>query len=172
MDIFVNLAQKSIESYVKNQRVLAVPQKLSQGMKKRAAVFVSLHKKSTGELRGCIGTFFPTCKNIASEIIQNSISACSTDPRFPPVQSKELKDLEISVDILSTPEPAKKEGLDPKKYGIIVKSPSGQMGLLLPDISSVKTIEQQIEICCQKAGIGINEPIEIYRFTVERHKEN
>ena len=82
-------------------------------MKEKAGVFVSIHKH--GELRGCIGTFEPSRRNVAEEIIVNGISAATRDPRFEPVQAEELRGLEISVDVLTSPEPIEsKEQLNPK----------------------------------------------------------
>jgi len=43
-------------------------------------------------------------------------------------------------------------------------------GLLLPDIEGVDTVDHQIEICRQKAGIMSDEPIKLYRFAVKRYK--
>jgi len=87
-------------------------------MKPQAGVFVSLHRG--GSLRGCIGTFGPTTDNVAQEVVRNAIEAATRDPRFPPMQSDELAGLEISVDVLSDPVPAKSEReLDAKKYGVI-----------------------------------------------------
>lgn len=87
----------------------------------QAGVFVSLKKQ--GQLRGCIGTFGPTRSTIASEIIHNAISAGTTDPRFEPVQLKELPEPTISVDILETPQPVHNiDDLDPQKYGVIVRN--------------------------------------------------
>jgi uncharacterized protein, PH0010 family len=137
-------------------------------MKKRAGVFVSIHKH--GELRGCIGTFEPAKSNVAEEIIANAISSATRDPRFPPVDASELADLEYSVDILTEPEPIKDiEELDPKKYGIIVES-GFRRGLLLPDLEGVDTVEEQIAICRLKAGISYSEPVSLYRFQVRRFK--
>jgi len=172
MDQYIKLAQQTIETYLKEGRLIKPPSNLSQEMlKKKAGVFVSLHKKN-GDLRGCIGTFLPTQENIAQEIIHNAISAAFRDPRFYPLQEDELKDLEISVDILSEPEPVDSiEKLNAKKYGIIVKADDGRTGLLLPDIEGVDTVDEQILIACQKAGINpFKEKYQIYRFTVERHK--
>ena len=101
MNPFCLLARQSIEHYVKTGQILDCPDNLPQYLSKKAGVFVSIHKKN-GELRGCIGTFLPVQKNLALEIIENAISACANDPRFPPIQKSELKDLEISVDILSS----------------------------------------------------------------------
>ena len=43
-------------------------------------------------------------------------------------------------------------------------------GLLLPDLEGVDTVEYQINIARQKAGIGPNEPVKLYRFEVVRYK--
>jgi len=169
-DPFVNLAKKTVEAYIKTGRIIALPEKLPGELaNRRAGVFVSIHKKD-GSLRGCIGTFLPTKKNVAEEIIYNSISATTQDPRFPSVTEKELPDLVYSVDILSQPKPAKKEKLNPKKYGLIVSTKDSRRGLLLPDIPGVKTVEEQIEICKRKAGIGPKEKVKLEIFTVERHR--
>ena len=66
------------------------------------------------------------------EIVTNAISSATRDPRFLPVSSDELEDLEYSVDVLTTPEPVKNEDqLDPKRYGVIVEA-GWRRGLLLP----------------------------------------
>jgi len=171
MNPFCLLARQSIEHYLKTGKILDCPKPLPQIFKKRAGVFVSIHKKN-GELRGCIGTFLPTQENLAQEIIKNSLSAATQDPRFSPLTLSELKNVEISVDILSQPMPANNlDELNVKKYGVIVKSADGRSGLLLPDIEGIKTPTEQITIACQKAGIFPDEPISIYKFTVKRYKE-
>lgn len=172
MDSYVKLARQTIETYLKENRLIEPPPDLPEEMlKNKAGVFVSIHKKD-GNLRGCIGTFLPTRKNIAQEIIHNAISAAFHDPRFHPVQNEELDDLEISVDVLSKLEPIDStEKLDVKNYGIIVKADDGRTGLLLPDIEGVDSVDEQILIACQKACINpTKEKFQIYRFTVERHK--
>jgi len=171
MNPICKLARKSIEQYLKFSETIQSPKPLPKIFKKKAGVFVSIHTKNN-ELKGCIGTFLPTKENLAEEIISNAISACSNDPRFMPIKKEELKDLEISVDVLSKPEPIKSpDELNPKKYGVIVKSKSGNIGLLLPDLEGVDTPEKQIAICCNKGGILSNEEIYLYRFTVRRYSE-
>ncbi len=163
----VKLARQTIETYVKERTVIKPPQPLSDEMKEKAGVFVSLHKKN-GALRGCIGTFSPTTSNVAQEIINNAIESSSRDPRFAPIQEAELVDLDISVDVLSAPEAVKdKKELDAKNYGIIVKA-GFKKGLLLPDLPGVNTPAEQIAICRQKAGIGPSEKVELLRFRVRR----
>ncbi len=164
----VQLARQSIIYYLKNKKRLSLPDNLPPELtEKRAGVFVSL--KKNGKLRGCIGTFLPTQDNIALEIIENAISAAVHDPRFSTVTLDEVEKLTISVDILSAPEEVKDiSELDPKKYGIIV-SHGYKKGLLLPDLEGVDTVEQQIDIARQKAGIYVNEDFKIERFEVKRY---
>ncbi len=163
----VQLARKTIETYVKEDKVIDPPSELIPEMKGKAGVFVSLHRQ--GQLRGCIGTFAPTTENVAKEIIRNAIQSSTKDPRFPPVMEDELSDLEISVDVLSDPEPVESAAeLNAKKYGVIVKS-DFRRGLLLPDLPGVSTPEEQIAICRRKAGIGEKEPVELFRFEVRRY---
>jgi len=164
----VRLADQAIRAYVERHEVIQPPQPLPPELQQRAACFVSLHLPD-GDLRGCIGTIEPTAPNLATEIIQNAISAATRDPRFPPVRPDELDDLVISVDVLSPPEPAASlRELDPKKYGVVVQS-GWRRGLLLPDLEGVDSVEQQVAIAMQKAGISPREPISLYRFTVQRY---
>ena len=168
-DPWVKLARRSLETYVKTgQRLISLPENLPAEMTtQQAGAFVSLHKN--GQLRGCIGTIAPTCDNLAWEIVQNAISACSRDPRFSPVRPDELDELEYSVDVLGAPEPVDSPAaLDPKTYGVIV-SCGGRRGLLLPDLDGVDSVEAQLSIALQKGGIRKNEPYKIERFKVVRH---
>ena len=168
-DPWVKLARRSLETYVKTgQRLTSLPEDLPTEMTtQQAGAFVSLHKN--GQLRGCIGTIAPTCENLAWEIVQNAVSACSRDPRFSPVRPNELDELEYSVDVLGAPEPVDSPAaLDPKTYGVIV-SCGGRRGLLLPDLDGVDSVEAQLSIALQKGGIRENEPYKIERFKVVRH---
>lgn len=86
-----------------------------------------------------------------------------------PVNPYELDDLDISVDVLSAPEPISSEGdLDPKIYGVIVER-GFRRGLLLPDLPGITDPREQVEIARRKAGIGTDEPVKMYRFTVRRY---
>lgn len=171
MDIYVDLAKQAIKKYLVEDKVLEIKEVVHKLPNTRAGCFVSLHTKKDGQLRGCIGTILPTCKNITSEIINNAI-AVLTDPRFPPVVKDELANLEINVDVLSEPEPINSpKSLDVKKYGVIVKSHDGRTGLLLPDLEGVDDVDYQISIARDKAGIAPHEDIFLYRFTVDRHRE-
>jgi AmmeMemoRadiSam system protein A len=169
MHPLLELAKKSIETYIGEGKILKPPDALSPEMSGKAGVFVCIKKH--GELRGCIGTFMPVCDSIAMETIKNAISAVTKDPRFPPVRKDELGELSYSVDVLTCPEKVSGIGdLDPKKFGVIVQS-GHRRGLLLPDLEGVDTAGDQVRIAKMKAGILPGEDIEISRFEVRRYNE-
>jgi len=169
-DPYVRLARETIEHYMKHGEILDVkPSDPPELTERKAGVFVSLHRQ--GRLRGCIGTILPTTDSIADEIIHNAIQSCAHDPRFYPLRPEELTDLEISVDILSDPQPVSDPRfLDPKRFGVIV-SRGSRKGLLLPDLEGVDTVAQQLSIALRKAGIDEDESYTISRFEVIRHHD-
>ena len=165
------LARRAIETFVLEGRVIEKPSAPDPLLKERAACFVSI-KTLEGDLRGCIGTIEPAKETLAEELIANAVSSATRDPRFPPVTSAELSNLRYSVDVLSAPEPAQFEELDPKVYGVIVEDESGtRRGLLLPDLRGVETVRQQVDIAARKAGIPPDMPLKFSRFRVERYRE-
>ena len=167
-DPCVQLARASLESYILSRKIIDVPQDLPEDLTaRRAGAFVSIHEH--GQLRGCIGTISPARSNLAEEIIFNAISASTRDPRFPPIRKEELPFLEINVDVLGEPEDIESEDdLDVKRYGVIVTN-GLRRGLLLPDLDGVDTVQQQIAIAKQKAGIASYEKVSLQRFEVVRH---
>ena len=161
----VRLARKTLESFVKEGKIPEFEDYAAE-LRIKAGAFVSLKKE--GQLRGCIGTTEPTKQDLGHEIMQNAISAGTRDPRFNPVTEDELPYLKYSVDVLKPAERINSmEELEPKRYGVIVRS-GGKSGLLLPDLEGVDTVEEQVAIAKQKAGIHEGEPFEIERFEVER----
>ena len=167
-DAYVRLARRAIENYVLYHRHLKIDEDIDNEMlNRKAGAFVSIHKN--GRLRGCIGTIMATRENLAKEIIENAISACSKDPRFNPIGPEELEQLEVNVDVLGDIEDIdSKDQLDVKRYGVIV-SCGYRRGLLLPDLEGVDTVDEQIEIARQKGGIGPDEDYHLSRFEVVRH---
>ena len=166
----VQLAREAIKEYLEKKEIIEPPEELTHEMRERHGVFVSL--KIKGRLRGCIGTFDPATPTVAEEIILNAISAATRDSRFMPLTLPEFRETDVSVDVLTTPEPVisqSQDTLDPKRYGVIVKS-SGRCGLLLPNLEGVDTVEQQVGIARAKAGIGEDDPVELFRFEIRRYK--
>ena len=167
-DAYVQLARETIEAYVRTGQKIEVPDGLPQEMYERqAGAFVSI--KENGGLRGCIGTIQAVQASIAEEIINNAISAAVRDPRFYPIEEEELDKLTISVDVLGETERIDSpDELDVKRYGVIVTK-GYKRGLLLPNLEGVDTVEEQIAIAKDKAGISAQEEVDLERFEVVRH---
>ena len=165
-DELVDLAERAIRSFVLSRERLPVPDPLPASLRRPAAVFVSI--KSKDRLRGCLGTLHPRHATLAHEVITSATQAASEDPRFPPIEADELGRLQITVDVLSAFEPCTEADLDPRRYGVLIES-GARRGLLLPDLPGVTSVEQQVAIAREKAGIPAHAPVSLFRFRVERH---
>jgi AmmeMemoRadiSam system protein A len=168
MHHLVKLAKETVELYIREGKIREVrDDDLTPELKQRAGVFVCL--KIYGNLRGCIGTFQPAEPTIAHETVRNAISAATCDPRFTCVHADELDLIEYTVDVLTPPEPVRdRSELDPKRYGVIVQA-GARRGLLLPDLEGLDTVDIQINIAMQKAGIPPGTPVKLFRFEVKRY---
>jgi AmmeMemoRadiSam system protein A len=163
----VELALQAIREYLENRTLIRPAMELLEAFPTPAGVFVSLKKH--GQLRGCVGTYRAERSTVAEEVVHNAVASAVRDPRFSPLHLRELDVIECSVDVLSPPEPATREALDPGRFGVIVVRGT-RRGLLLPDVEGIRTVEQQIRIAKEKAGISIDEDFEIYRFQVQRYR--
>src|SRR5205807_1231507 len=163
------LARLTIETYIRDGTVIDPPPNPQGVLATKAGVFVTL-RTLDDRLRGCIGTIEPVRLNVGEEIIHNSISAATRDPRFAPVSDNELPDLNYGVDVLSSPEPARgPEDLDPSIYGVIIETIDGsRRGLLLPRIEGIESVEDQWLAVHSKAGIRPGTPVRVERFKVTR----
>ena len=188
MHPLIELAKSAVENYINSEETILPPGDFPQEfLTKRSGAFITIKKE--GKLRACIGTYLPTQRNIAEEIIKNAIMAATEDYRFGAVRKEELPSLSYTTYILGEPELIKdNKELDPKKYGILVRTdslnPSDETdvvfngrfpfksGLLLPDLEGIVTPEQQIAAACQKGGIDFQrEKVLVYRFNVEKYGE-
>jgi AmmeMemoRadiSam system protein A len=134
----------------------------------RHGVFVTLFGPDR-ELRGCVGTLKPKFGNLVEETWHVARDAAFRDGRFAPVRAGELAGLrcEVSV-ILGLEDVASPAELDPGRYGVVVTADDGRRGVLLPAISGIETVEEQLAIARRKAGIGEGEPVRLQRFVVKK----
>jgi uncharacterized protein (TIGR00296 family) len=139
----VKFARKNIESYIKTGKKVEIPQDISEKLKEKAGVFVTLRKlKGSGlekELRGCIGYPLPYHPLIEA-VIESSISSATKDSRFSRVKEEELDNIIVEVSALTPPVEIKVN--NPDEYlekikigrdGLIVEY-GGYSGLLLPQV--------------------------------------
>lgn len=134
----------------------------------QAAVFVTLRRADL-TLRGCMGSVTPMTQDVTDETRRAAILAASKDPRFPALHAHELSELVIEVSVLGAAEPILSAGeLDPGRYGIIVRGTQGRRGVLLPSVSGIDSVPQQIRVAMERAGLAEDEPCEVRRFAVEK----
>ena len=121
---------------------------------RKCGAFVSLHKH--GRLRGCIGHFgedYPLYEIVA----KMARAAAFEDPRFMPVTSDELADIDIEISVLT---PMRRiQSIDEfqlHRHGIYIKK-GFRSGTFLPQVADEVnwTKEEFLGHCAQdKAGIG------------------
>jgi AmmeMemoRadiSam system protein A len=129
------------------------------------ALFVTVRSQA-GELRGCRGVTAPVEPDLVEETWHCAVSAALLDSRFRPVTAEELPGLQFSVTVLGPLEPvATAAELNPAVYGVKVSSRDGRRGVLLPAIAGVDTVEEQLAVARQKAGITAEESVNIERFS-------
>jgi AMMECR1 domain-containing protein len=164
-----NLARLTVETFIIGGQVIHPPLQPGGILATCAPVFVTL-RIDRSDLRGCIGTMSPAQRNVAEEIIANSIRAATHDPRFLPVVVDELPRLSYGVDVLHAAESARGiEDLDPASYGVSIETLDGRArGVLLPGIEGIDTPEEQWILVHRKAGIRVGTPVRVERFKVSR----
>lgn len=114
--------------------------------------FVTLTK--AGELRGCIGYIEPVLP-LGQAVIRTAIFAATEDPRFPAVESAELKDLRVEISVLTTPrEIADARQVKVGTHGLIVER-GGYKGVLLPQVPVENGWDRETFLAqgCLKAGL-------------------
>lgn len=120
------LARNAIGHYFSKHDVLSVPpgEVPSKMLVDDGACFVTLHLNR--ELKGCIGSL-EAHRPLFQDCILNALSAAFEDPRFMPLEPRELPRVKISISVLSKPVPFKVSSpedllkkLIPKKHGLII----------------------------------------------------
>jgi len=138
-----------------------------------AGVFVTLHRGQ--RLRGCMGRL-ESRDPLAKTVAQVAVSAALHDPRFRPVESFELPDLEIEVSVLSPFELITADKIEVGRHGLVVER-GAQRGLLLPQVATEYgwNRERFLEEVCEKAGLARGawrEPeTRVFAFTAEVFSE-
>jgi uncharacterized protein (TIGR00296 family) len=123
-------------------------------------IFVTLRSYPSMELRGCMGIPEPVMP-LNEAVIDASLSAAFSDPRFPPPEEAELKELVIEVSVLTKPElitaetPEELKGkIKAGKHGLIAEK-GRQRGLLLPQVAAEYGLDAEgfLEAVCEKTGL-------------------
>jgi len=168
----VEVAREAVRSFLIDPQVaFSLKESVPEAYRKwHNGVFVTVYDRA-GELRGRIGTYEPTQENIVLEIMANAISAATKDPRFKPLQIKEIDSAVFIIDVLSEMKEVESlEDLDPMKYGLFIKK-NDKQGIVLPGTSGIKTVKEQLSYLLEQSGIAEYYGAEMLFFTVERLEE-
>jgi AmmeMemoRadiSam system protein A len=145
--------RSTIEAAVREGPPLEIPEtELTNDLRALHGVFVTLKKQ--GELRGCIGKMDferPLWLNARDAAVASALE----DPRFPPVEPRELGEIRIEISILNPPEVLPRPELfDVLRHGIIVEK-GWRRALLLPKVAQEQGWDatKTLEMVCWKAGL-------------------
>ncbi len=150
----LGIARQTMEEYVRTGKILEF-RETDPRLSREEGAFVTIHKE--GRLRGCIGNIlgrgplYQTVRDMA-------IAAAAQDSRFDPVQTQELKDLDIEVSVLSKPRVIQNiDEIVLGKHGVIVSQGPGRQGVFLPQVATEtgwSKAEFLNQLCAQKAGLA------------------
>ncbi len=167
----IELARKSINYFFHDESQLKLNENelslLPKKLLEKKACFITLTIEDSREpgwrLRGCIG-HLTSIQPLYKDIIENSLSAAFSDPRFPGITPSEFKNTKIEVSILTDPfdfeYKTSKELLNSLvvgKDGLIIKK-GYHSATFLPSVwDEIKSKEEFLSHLCQKAGLLPNE---------------
>lgn len=148
----IGLSRRTLESFVRNETQRAESIDDPCLLNSDYGAFVSLHRQE--ELRGCIGTCFPTAP-LYETVIEMTQAAASRDCRVAAIASSELSEIRIDISVLSPLQPLSDPlRLEIGTHGLYVAS-GGQCGVLLPQVAVQYgwDMETFLAQTCVKAGL-------------------
>ncbi len=147
-------ARESIQRYLTTQTV-PLARSFPPRMSFPQGAFVTL--KKAGQLRGCIG-HIPGDIDLGQTVGAMALQAAFNDPRFPPVQLNELKNLEIEISVLTPMKPvANADAIVVGRDGVLM-SKAGTSAVFLPQVAVENNWDraEMLGNLCRKAGLAEN----------------
>jgi AmmeMemoRadiSam system protein B/AmmeMemoRadiSam system protein A len=176
----LRFARSTIEARLMQSVTVERPQ-ASPILEQNRGCFVTLHKR--GQLRGCIGTIEPVSPLIEC-VEKNAQNAAFQDPRFPPLSSEELSELDIEISVLSVPKRLVfkdgddlKKQLQPNVHGVILYRGLHRSTFLPQVWEQLPDKEEFLGHLCLKGGMPANawkDPstsVEVYQAEVFGEKD-
>ena len=167
----LKLARTSIESVLEGRAPLLTVGEYDEALRRPAGAFVTLRTKR-GDLRGCIGSIHalePLVKAVAS----SAVLAAFRDPRFLPVQSEEMQQLDLEISVMGPIESVRNiDEVEVGRDGLII-SRGRFAGLLLPQVAIEYGWDRHtfLDQACIKAGLPPgawrSEETQIEKFAAE-----
>jgi len=148
----LRLARRTLERWFATGTV-PLPRGFSPAARRKRGAFVTLYER--GELRGCIGHMAGD-RPLAQNVGAMALAAATEDPRFPPLEPAELKDIEIEISVL-TPlvRVAGPEAVVVGRDGVQLRK-NGRAAVFLPQVATEQGWGRDalMENLCLKAGLA------------------
>lgn len=181
----VRFTRTSVEDHLNGKNRTSIIERAQRELgefHEAGGVFVTISTFPERELRGCIG--YPEAVYPLNEALAlSAIAAATEDPRFPPMNAEELKQVVLEITILTRPE--KIEYRTPEELPSLIRVGRDGLiaergyhrGLLLPQVPVEWgwNEEEFLSQTCWKAGLQKDEwrkgKVSFYRFEGEIFSE-
>ena len=153
----LGIARTALDQYLRNRQIPEMDaSNFSENITSKCGAFVTL--KRNDQLRGCIGRFDAN-EPLYKVVQQMTVAAATEDPRFDPIEAREINKLEIEISVLT---PLRRihsiDEIEMGKHGIYLRK-GLRSGTFLPQVATDTrwTKEEFLGHCAQdKAGLGWN----------------
>jgi AmmeMemoRadiSam system protein A len=109
------------------------PEEADAALRERRGAFVTLRRRETRELRGCVGYVEPRYPLVES-VARAAAAAATHDDRFAPVGRDELERLSLDISALGLLAPISPGDVVVGTHGLVIRH-HGRTGLLLPQVA-------------------------------------
>ena len=171
----LQVAKESLAIFLKNGKRLVFETEVPEFLRKRA-VFVTLRKNDSGDLRGCIGQTearYPLIEAVS----KTAISSAVDDSRFSPVTLEELPKLSIEINVLTEITTIEPQDVVVGKHGLLLRKGLSS-GLFLPEVALSQAWDRITlldQLCCKAdlpQGSWQDPEAELFCFESESWVEN
>ena len=147
----LDFARKTLEQYFA-AGTLPLARGLPPALQRKQGAFVTL--KSQGRLRGCIGHMADD-RPLAQVVGAMAVSAAFDDHRFTPLQSQEMKLIDIEISVLTPFAPiASADDIVLGRDGVLIRK-SGRSAVYLPQVATEQGWDRDelLRHLCRKANL-------------------
>ena len=150
--LLLGLAHEAIAAVLERREISLAPP--AAHLAEPRGAFTTLYYR--GGLRGCVGYVLPV-KPLYFTVMQSARGAAFEDSRFAPVTLEEALELQISISVLSPPQPIQPDQIEIGCHGLLI-SMGPYRGLLLPQVPVEHEWDRTtfLEQTCRKAGLPPN----------------
>jgi uncharacterized protein len=150
--LLLRLAHQAIAATLDQREISLAPP--SAHLAEPRGAFTTLYYR--GGLRGCVGYVLPVTP-LYRTIAESARGAAFDDSRFSPVTRDESLELQVSLSVLSPPQPIPADQVEIGRHGLLI-SLGAYRGLLLPQVPVEHGWDRIafLEQTCRKAGLPLN----------------